>query len=383
MSLPARLVHPSATPLDRSAFPVTERWVYCNHAAVGPLPRVARDAVAGVLDAQMRDGCAGILDVESHLEGVRAETASALGATADEIAFMRSTSDGALVVAGGLDWREGDEIILPDSEFGANAYPWLNLRDRGVAVRFIRLPQRMTAETLERARTKQTRLVAVSYVSFLDGYRYDLAAIGEWCRSHGILFAVDAMQGFGHLPLDVHACRIDFCYFGTAKWLLSPQGLSVVFVRSDLVDRLRPTHYSWRSVQSPMTFLDYAQPLAPGARRLEGGTINYPALMGFRESLRVLRSASLEHIATHTLGLTKRLAAQARAAGIEVRSDESDACRSGIMLLGRGRHSVDALGELAADARIGLTVRDTGVRVSPHGYNTATEMDAVVELLAS
>jgi selenocysteine lyase/cysteine desulfurase len=339
--------------------------------------------VASVLDAQMINGCAGILDVESHLEAVRGETAASIGATTDEIAFLRSTSDGALVVAGGLDWREGDEIILPDSEFGANAYPWLNLRHLGVSVRFIRLPERMTVETLERMRTRRTRLVAVSYVSFLDGYRHDLAALGAWCRSHGILFAVDAMQGFGHLPLDVHACSVDFCYFGTAKWLLSPQGLSVVFVRAELVDRLRPTHYSWRSVQSPMTFLDYAQPLAHGARRLEGGTVNYPALMGFRESLRLLRAASFERIATHTLDLSRRLAASAHAARIEVLSDENDAHRSGIVLLGLGSHQVDALGERAARSHIGLTIRDTGVRVSPHGYNTAADVDAVIALLAS
>src|SRR5579872_6308308 len=335
MSIAARFV-PDATPLDRAAFPITERWVYCNHASVGPLPRVTRDAVAAVLDAQMRDGCAGILDVEAHLEAVRAETAAAIGARADEIAFMRSSSDGAIVVANGLDWREGDEIILCDNEFGANAYPWLNLRDRGVTVRFIRAPERMTAEVLERMRTPRTRLVAVSYVSFLDGYRHDLAALGAWCRRHHVLFAVDAMQGFGYLPLDVREWQIDFCYFGTAKWLLSPQGLSVVYVRDELVDRLRPALCSWRSVDHPMDFLDYAQPLVKGARR-------------------------------H---------------GVTVRSDEKSGCRSGIVLLDLNGHEVEALAERAQRSHVGVTVRDSGVRVSPHGYNTLKEMDAVIGLLA-
>lgn len=383
MSLPARLVRDARTPLGRTAFPITERWVYCNHAAVGPLPRTTRDAVAAVLDAQMLEGCAGILDVESNLESIRAQTASAIGATADEIAFLRSTSDGALLVAGGLDWREGDEIILPDNEFGANAHPWLNLRDRGVFVRLLRAPQRMTVEQLERMRTKRTRLVSVSYVSFLDGYRHDLAAIGAWCRRNGILFAVDAMQGFGPLPLDVTAWQIDFCYFGVAKWLLSPQGLSVVYVRRELVDRLRPAHCSWRSLESPMTFLDYAQPFAPGARRFEGGTINYPALIGFSQSLRLLQDASFASIEAHVLGLSERLAKLAHDAKIAVLSDTARACTSGIVLLGLGREPFDVLAERAQRSRVGLTIRDSGVRVSPHGYNTPAEMDAVVELLAS
>jgi cysteine desulfurase / selenocysteine lyase len=370
----------SQTPLDRALFPITKRWAYCNHAAVGPLPQPTRDAVSAVLDAQMNEGCAGILEYESHLEAIRAQTAAAIGATPDEIAFLRSTSDGALVAANGLSWREGDEIILPDSEFGANAYPWLNLRYRGVRVRFVRLRDRLTVDLLERYKTPHTRLVAVSYVSFLDGYRYDLNAIGLWCRANNILFAVDAMQGFGCLPLDVASWHIDFCYFGVAKWLLSPQGLSVVYVRRDIVDSLRPSHYSWRSVRRPMEFLDYAQELADGARRLEGGTVNYPALVGFRESLRIMLNASFEAIEDHVLGVTEYLIRQAILHGIEVKSDQTKGCRSGIVLLGLGDHTVEALSERAQDRCVGLTVRDSGVRVSPHGYNTMADIDAVIDI---
>src|SRR6516165_10233875 len=126
------------TPLDRALFPITQQWAYCNHAAVGPLPRPVRDAVTAVLDAQMEEGCAGILDVESHLEQIRAQTAAAIGATRDDVAFMRSTSDGALLAANGLRWRAGDEVIFSDNEFGANAYPWLFLRDRGVRIALVR-----------------------------------------------------------------------------------------------------------------------------------------------------------------------------------------------------------------------------------------------------
>jgi cysteine desulfurase / selenocysteine lyase len=382
MSLHARARKISETPLDRALFPITKRWAYCNHAAVGPLPQTARDAVTAVLDAQMNEGCAGILEYESHLEAIRAQTAAAIGATPDEVAFLRSTSDGALVAANGLSWREGDEIILPDSEFGANAYPWLNLRYRGVRVHFVRLRDRLSVELLERCKTPRTRLVAVSYVSFLDGYRYDLKAIGAWCRSNKILFAVDAMQGFGCLPLDVAKWHIDFCYFGVAKWLLSPQGLSVVFVRRDIVDSLRPSHYSWRSVRRPMEFLDYAQELADGARRLEGGTVNYPAVIGFRESLKLMRQASFEAIEDHVLGLTEYLIRQARLHDIEIKSDQTKDCRSGIVLLGLGDRTVEALSERAQDGCVGLTVRDSGVRVSPHGYNTIADIDAVIDIFA-
>jgi selenocysteine lyase/cysteine desulfurase len=330
----------------------------------------------------MNDGCAGILDVESHLEAIRAQTAAAINAAADDVAFLRSTSDGALVASNGLAWRPGDEIILSDNEFGANAYPWLNLRDLGVRVRMVRTPQeRLRVDQLDKMLTKRTRLVAVSYVSSMDGYRHDLAAIGQWCRKRGVIFAVDAMQGFGPLPLDVTAWKIDLCYFGVAKWLLAPQGLSVLYARRDLVEGMRPAHCSWRSVREPMDFFDYGQELLSGARRFDGGTVNYPALIGFRESLRLHTEASFASIERHVLALCDRLARGAQSKGIEVKSDMSRDARSGIVLLGLGKWHPDDLNARALAARVGITVRDTGVRVSPHGYNTESDIDAVLSLL--
>ena len=373
-----------STPLDRGMFPITADWAYCNHAAVGPLPRPARDAVAAVLDAQMNDGCAGILDVESHLEAIRSQTAVAINAGTDDIAFLRSTSDGALIVANGLQWLPGDEIIFSDNEFGANAYPWLNLRDRGVRPRLVRTPaERLTVETLERLASPNTRLVAVSYVSSLDGYRHDLAALGRWCREHDILFAVDAMQGFGPLPLDVSAWCVDFCYFGVAKWLLAPQGLSVFYARPDLVDGMRPAHSSWRSVRAPMDFFDYSQELQSGARRFEGSTVNYPALIGFRESLALLARAGFPAIERHVLDLCERLVRGAQRLGIEVKSERALGTRSAIVLLGLGGWRTDDLNAQALSSRVGITVRDSGVRVSPHGYNDAADIDAVLALMSS
>jgi cysteine desulfurase / selenocysteine lyase len=372
---------PLVPPLDRTVFPVTRRFAYCNHAAVGPLPQPARDAIVAALDAQMTQGCDGILDVEARAEAVRAEVAAAIGATAEEIAFMRSTSDGAILAANGLEWREGDEIIAADDEFGANAYPWLNLRDLGVTVKLARAPaQRLDVDLLDRVATKRTKLVAASHVGFLDGFRCDLNAIGAWCKSRGVLFAVDPMQAFGHLPLDVRAAHIDFCYFGVAKWLLSPQALSVVFVRRELVDGLRPALCSWRSVREPMRFLDYAQDFVEGARRFDGATVNYPALVAFHESLRLLRSAGFQQIERHVLALTQRLRDGASERGVQVLGDPAPARRSGIVLLDRGALSIDELARRARASDVQVTIRDSGVRVSPHGYNTTEDIDRVLRL---
>ncbi|HEY5094956.1 MAG TPA: aminotransferase class V-fold PLP-dependent enzyme [Candidatus Eremiobacteraceae bacterium] len=380
--LNAAMVTATSPPLARSLFPVCKNWVYCNHAAVGPLTTPARDAMVAAMDAQMTMGCNGILNIEARKNEVRAETAAAIGADADEIAFMRATTDGALLGANGIDWRAGDEIILTDNEFGANAYPWLNLRDRGVRVKLLRAPgERLTVDTLDRVATSHTRLVTVSYVGFSDGYRHDVAAIGAWCRERGILFALDAIQGFGHLPLDVHAWKVDLCYFGVAKWLLSPQALSIVYVSRALIEKLRPSFCSWRSVRDPMRFLDYGQELSDDAARFEGGTINYPALLAFRESLRILTTAGLDAVEAHVLRLTGRLIDGAMEAGIEVASSTAAGTRSGIVLLKPPGRTVEEQQARVDSAKVQVTVRDTGVRVSPHGYNTLDEMDRVLEVL--
>jgi cysteine desulfurase/selenocysteine lyase len=373
----------ATSPLDRALFPVCERWAYCNHAAVGPLPRPAHAAMIAAMDAQMADGCNGILDIEARKEDVRAAVAGSINADPSEIAFMRATSDGALLGANGIDWRPGDEVVLTDNEFGANAYPWLNLRDKGVRVRLVRAPrERLTVEMLDHVANDRTRLVAVSYVSFGDGYRHDLAALGAWCRERSVIFAIDAIQGFGQLPLDVRACGAGLCYFGVAKWLLSPQGLSVVFVSSDLGERLRPASASWRSVRDPMNFLDYTQEFARGAARFEGGTINYPALIAFGESLRLLGTAGFEKIEAHVLALTERLIRGCGRAGIEVVSSLAPETRSGIVLVGRGGWSVAELQRRVDDARVQVTVRESGVRVAPHGYNTADDIERVLDAIA-
>jgi cysteine desulfurase/selenocysteine lyase len=245
----------------------------------------------------------------------------------------------------------------------------------------IRTPgTRMTVDVLERMWSPRTRLVAVSMVGFVDGYRHDIDAIGAWCKAKEVLFAVDAIQGFGHLPLDVKRCAADFCYFGVAKWLLSPQALSIVFVRREHIDRLRPAMGSWRSAADPMRFLDYAQEFNAGAARFEGGTINYPAVVGFGESLKLIREAGLDAIERHVLRLNDRLIRSAVASGIAVQSDVDPKVRSGIVVLGLGRYSVDELTRRADAADVQVTVRDSGVRVSPHGYNTEDDIDRVLSI---
>jgi len=346
------------------------------------LPVRTRDALVAGVDAQMRGGVLGVAAIETKLDAHRARVGRFVGARGEEIAFLRNTTDGANVIARGVDWRPGDEVVLSDNEFGSNAWPWIALRDVGVVPRLLRTSEgRMTPDRLAVVMTPRTRVVAVSWVSFTDGYRHDLAALAEVAHAGGALFCVDAMQALGAFGLDVKRLRIDALYAGGAKWLLSLPGVSFLYVDAALQERLTVRWQGWRAVADPWNFLDYDQPLAPNAARYEGGTPNFLGVSGLCASLDVIEDAGVDRISTHVLELTDYLVERLRAAGAQVVSQRGPGISSGIVTFNLPGTDPVALGRRLGAAHIVTTYRQTGIRVSPHGYNTRADIDALVDAL--
>ena len=248
-------------PLRPEEFGAAEGVVYLNHAAAGLLPRRTRDTLVALADGQMERGVLGFLSVEMHLERYREHVAQFIGASGDEISFLRNTGDGANVVARGLDWQPGDEIVLCTNEFGANAMPWLALRESGAVIRFIDAPaERMTPELLAARMSPRTRVVALSWVSFADGYRHDLAALSAVVHAGGALFCVDAIQALGAFPLDVKREGIDALYAGGANgcWpcpasgsLMSPRRCASVCARAGAAGATLPTSGIFSTTTKP------------------------------------------------------------------------------------------------------------------------------------
>ena len=372
----------AATPLPRDLFDVTERYTYLNHAAVGALARPTRDALHGFVDAQAGGGVMGVFSYEAKMPEYRSRIARFIGAQPGTIAVLRNTGDGANAVAGGYPWQAGDELILPDNEFPANAQPWLPLRKRGVNIHFIEsASERLTPDVLRKRVTPRTKIVAVSWVSFEDGYRHDLAALAQIAHAHGALLCVDAIQGLGAFPIDVGALGIDALYCGGAKWMLALQGVSFLYVNPALLDRLELAAPGWRSVEDMWDFLTYDQPLASDASRFEGGTPNFIGALSLAESIGVLEKAGTGRIASHVLSLTDRLCERLSDAGAEIATIRSASESSGIVTFRMpGVDSVE-LGRALQREGIVTTYRANGVRVAPHGYNTAAEIDALVDVV--
>ncbi len=374
----------TSQPLAREFFAVTNQHAYLNHAAVGVLPVPVRDALHRFIDAHASGGVLGTFPYEAQMREYRERIGRFIGAPGSQIAVLRNTSDGANVIAAGFPWREGDEVILPDNEFPANVYAWLRLRDRGVAVRLLPSQrQRMTPEVLRQAIGPRTKMVAVSWVAFEDGYRHDLAGLAEVSHAAGSAIVVDAIQGLGALPLDVQACGIDALYCGGAKWMLALQGVSFLYVNPTLQDRLAVASPGWRSVENIWDFLDYDQHFAPDASRFEGGTPNFIGALSLAKAIEVLQNAGLTKIERHVLDLTDALVEGLQVAGARISSIRSPGTSSGIVTFTVPGVDCVALGKALQGRHIVTTYRNSGVRVAPHGYNTAGEIDALIAAVRS
>jgi cysteine desulfurase/selenocysteine lyase len=370
-------------PLPRSEFSITGHYAYLNHAAVGVLARSTKQAIDAFVDAHADAGVVGVAPYERRLPAFRARVAEFIGARGEEIAILRNTSDGANAIAGGIDWRSGDELLFCDDEFPSNALPWLALRDRGVNVRvYPTADGRLTPDVLRRELTRKTRLVSVSWVGFEDGYRYDLAGLAEVAHAAGALLAVDAIQGLGAFPLDVRACGVDALYAGGQKWLMALQGVSFLYVAPALLDRLRVAAPGWRSQADMWGFLDYDQPFSADASRFEGGTPNFVGAVALASAIEVLSASDRHAVAAHVLALTDLLYEGLQRLGATSPTVRGDDRSSGIITFSFPGVDMTELGRaIQHEERIVTTWRANGIRVAPHGYNTADEIDGLLEAL--
>jgi cysteine desulfurase / selenocysteine lyase len=371
-----------STPLPREEFLVTEKYVYLNHASVGVLPQTTLAEVERFARAQSEAGLLGIFPYEAGMVQSRERIGRFINASGEEIAITPNTSHGANLIALGLDAQPGDRILLCDNEFPSNALPWLALRSRGVdVVELDTQHERLTPDRLRRELTPLTRAVAVSWVSYGDGYRHDLAGLAEVAHASGALLCVDAIQGLGAFPLDVRATNVDVLFTAAQKWLLGLQGAGFIYVRRDLIDRLRLAMPGWRSVEDIWDFHNHEQGLSPHAVRFEGGTPNILGTLSMTSSIGVLERAGVDAIASHVLQITDRLVEGLLRIGAEVLTPRGPGISSGIVTFrALGCDSV-ALGRALLREGIVTTRRPNGIRVSPHGYNDAGEIDRLLEAL--
>jgi cysteine desulfurase / selenocysteine lyase len=362
----------------RDQFPVTENLIYLNHAAVAPLCRRASDAMKQLAE----DACSfGSLHYDEWLdayESLRRAAAKLLNASAGEIAIVKNTSEGISTVALGLDWKPGDRIVAFEEEFPANYYPWLRLEQQGLQV--IRLSIYDPLEKIAAA-VQGARLLAVSFVNYLSGYRVNLNALGQLCREAGCFFFVDAIQGLGALPLDVQESRIDALAADGHKWMLGPEGNGILFVRREWLDRIQPVEFGWTN---PAGYADYSSrdmTLRPDAGRYECGTLNTIGCFGLLAAIEFLLEIGVDQVSQTVLALADQLATGLGAKGYELMALRSAATASGIVSFRHPHIDCRTIVSELKKNKVIAAPRQDWVRMSPHFYITSEEIEQVLDLL--
>lgn len=363
----------------RAEFPVTEHLVYLNHAAVAPLPKRTAEAMKGLAD----DACQyGSHHYEQWLQcysGMRAAAAKLIGAEPAEIAMVKNTSEGIATVALGFPWRKGDKVVAFREEFPANLYIWKKLEEWGrVQVEWLSYLDPL--EKIEEA-ARGARLLAISFVQYLSGYRADLKALGEICERHGVFFFVDAIQGMGAFPLDVRAMKIHALAADGHKWMLGPEGHGILFVDKEWQDRIEPVEFGWTTVAGFTDYNSREMAVRRDAGRYECGTLNTVGCYGLRASLELLLEVGVERIAKHVEALGDRLAEGARGLGYEVLGGRPAGHGAGIVSI--RKPSVDSRMLYSRLKEHGVTSapRQGWLRLSPHFYISPEDIDGVLCLL--
>ncbi|HEY7914682.1 MAG TPA: aminotransferase class V-fold PLP-dependent enzyme [Blastocatellia bacterium] len=367
----------------RSLFPVTERYIYMNHAAVSPLSTRVRDRMRDLVDDVTNNGSANYHDWVRTYEETRAAAARMVGARPREIAFMKNTSDGLSAVANGIEWREGDSVVTCDVEFPSNFYPWMRVAEAfGVKLKTARERDgRIEPEEVISLIDARTRVVALSWVQFSSGFRSDIARVGRACRDRGVLFVVDAIQGLGALKLDVERDWVDVFAADAHKYLLGPEGVALFYVSDRCIDQIKPAVVGWTSVKDYENYLDYSLDYRDGAGRFECGTLNTAGVYGLGAALDLFLEIGPEKVERYLLELGDYLAGSLTSKGYRVVSSRRAAEASAIVTCTHDRHEPGELYRILRNRNIFTAPRVGRLRISPHFYNTREEIDALVEAL--
>jgi selenocysteine lyase/cysteine desulfurase len=372
--------------------PIVAEQLFWNHAAVTPLPECAVSAIARYArqcaTRQQEFG-----EVEREIHDTRTVCAEIIGATAEEVALLGPTSLGISLIANGIPWAPGDEVLCYQGDYPANVYPWLSLRRRGVNIRYLKpkAPGAITPELVAEALRPETRLVALASAHFLTGYRIDVDAIGRLLRERDILFSVDAIQTLGAFPF---SCEyVDFLSADAHKWLLGPLAIGMVFVARRHFERVRPTLLGAWNVRSPRFAAQETIEFPDHARRYEPGVLNFLGMHGMRAAIRDLQQRGIDAIARYLINLKAYVVAAFEAEGFILHGERPDSPAA--HSTSTFRHPTANLKHLVASLEqremiVSLRHDREGneyIRLSPHFYNTPEELDRLIvtirELLPS
>jgi selenocysteine lyase/cysteine desulfurase len=366
----------------RALFPIATRYAYLDHAANAPLATPVVTTMEVYL-GRMTEEPFDLAHWERLYSQVRTRTAELLSVGPESITFTKNTTAGLGLVAAGLDWESGDNIVGVHREFPSNIYPWMGLKRKGVELRLYQPEQgRIDVKALVRMCDRRTRVLAISAVQFWSGFRTDLGALAAAVRGRDVLLVIDAVQAVGGLQVDLSRTPVDFLAVGAHKWLLGPMGAGFAYVGPRMLDRLNPVIIGPESVVRNREYVDYDLTFKPDARRFEEAAPNYPGILGMGAAVNLLLRCGAPAVEEAVLRLADRLRDELPTRGYElVGKASAPSERSGIVSFRHPRMVPAELHTRLREAGVIISLRGDFLRASPHYYNTDEDLDRLLEAL--
>jgi cysteine desulfurase / selenocysteine lyase len=376
----------SDTAVRHRYFPISKSRIFMAHAAVTAMAGPVAEAMNRFIQGHTED-FPDYSETLALIRQTRELAARLVNASPEEIALLGPTSLGLSLVANGIGWRPGDEIVCYLDDYPANVYPWINLRNKGVVVRFIEPAQvgELTVDAVERALTPKTKLVALASCSFIAGFRIEISAIGKLLRERGVLFCLDAIQTLGAFPTTVE--YVDFLSADAHKWLLGPLSIGVVYVRKELFEVCRPTLLGAWNISAPNYIAQDQIEFVEGAQRYEPGVLNLPGVAGLKAAMDLLLEVGIDKVAERILSIRSRLVSGLANLGFTLLGENnSPANHSGIITVTHPTRNIASQFQRLSENRIICSPRQDRqgnqyIRFSPHFYNTEDEVDRILEVL--
>jgi cysteine desulfurase / selenocysteine lyase len=375
----------------RKLMPVSNRYAYFDHAAVGPIPEPSAKAMRRWIDQSLFQGDVHWPEWSAIAARLRNSASKLLDCQASEIALIPNTTFGINMIAQGYRWSStarSESVVVLSNEFSSNLLPWLALEKRGIEVRRVQVPESgvVSLDAIRDAIDVTTRLVAVSWVGYFSGFRMDLAKLCELVHAAGAQLFVDAIQGLGVFSLSTQQIPIDYLAADGHKWMLGPEGAGFLFIRQSNLERLEPLMQGWGSLQMAGKFQTDKMVLKNDASRYEGGSANHVGQIGLSESLQMLldlgcnapdnpvAAAVLENANGIEEGL-RRVGAQVYRARSAI-NPESEL--SGIVTFEIPNTDPLDLRKRLIEEGIVLSVRHDRLRVATHAYNEPSDIDRLM-----